>query len=53
MACPGTPVAPATVDGSMYYGRIRIPDDPAIKAEDVCAAEALDAAGRVLGRGHW
>jgi hypothetical protein len=53
MACPGTPAAPATIDGSMYYGRIQAPDDPAIKAEDACATEALDATGRVLGRAHW
>jgi hypothetical protein len=44
---------PATVAGSMYYGRIRIPDDPGKKEAQTCAAEALDAGGRVLGRAHW
>ncbi len=53
IACPGAPPAPATIVGSVYYGRIRIPDDPKKKEEDSCAAEALDADGRVIGRAHW
>jgi hypothetical protein len=50
IACPGVPSVAATVAGSMYYGRIRLPDGA---RKDACAAEALDAGGRVLGRAHW
>jgi hypothetical protein len=53
VSCPGVAPVPATVSGSMYYGRITVPRTLSAADRNACAAEALDRSGAVLGRSHF